>query len=75
MITREGEDGRLGDIQDALQVSIDSPLIELLKQKRYYEGSKEEWESFSKLKAGDMDADGDYDQKDQDIARGLNDSK
>ena len=72
LITREGEDGKLGKIQGALQVVEHSPLIEPLTKGRWYLGAKEEWEEYSKLVAGDMDGDGDYDEKDKEVIEALN---
>ena len=78
MIKRQGEDGEIGPYADALQVSSDSPLVELLKEKGYYEGAAEEWEEFRAehhnpgAVAGDMDADGDYDFADAKKAEELN---
>jgi len=72
LITREGEDGKLGKIQGALQVVENSILVEELTKGRWYEGSKEEWEAYSKAVAGDVDGDGDFDNADQEKIEELN---
>jgi len=74
LITREGENGRLGKIQGAFQVLETSPLVALLTKEgsRWYLGAKEEWEDYSKAVAGDMDGDGDLDQRDRAIIRDMN---
>lgn len=71
-ITRDGEDGKIGPMSDAVQLSVNSPLRTHLEANRYYRGSKEEWEQFTGLVAGDMDADGDHDRKDDTIIKDVN---
>lgn len=73
LITRDGENGKLGSIHAALQVVETSPLIEMLTEGRWYLGAKEEWEAYSKSMAGDLDGDGDYDEDDKALIKLLND--
>lgn len=71
LIQREGEGGKIGNIRDAIQLKVGSPIVRILKKRGYYEGSKQEWEEFTGLVAGDMDGDGDYDAADKKIIRDL----
>lgn len=64
-IKREGEDGKIGPILDALQIVVTSPLRDVLIEKGYYQGAAEEWEEFSHDVAGDVDGDNDYDTTDK----------
>lgn len=71
-IKREGEKGRLGKIKDAAQIAVNSPLRAHLIELGYYEGAKEEWQSFTGLVAGDFDGDGDFDGKDRRTIKEVN---
>lgn len=72
-ILREGEGAGVNrKIKDAAQVLENSPLRSHFLKLGYYEGSREEWESLTKLTAGDMDGDGDLDRKDRKIIADLN---
>ena len=71
LIHREGDNGKIGPIKDAIQVVAGSPIIPILKDRDYYIGAKEEWEDYTGLTAGDMDADGDYDADDRKIIKEL----
>lgn len=71
-VKREGQDGKIGPVFDAVQLSEHSPLIAVLEGQNYYKSSKEEWEKETGLVAGDMDGDGDLDHADRVIIAEVN---
>ena len=81
LITREGEEGKIGPIFDAIQALETSPMIAVLTTAphRYYLGAKEEYETFMhdhqnpNAVAGDVDGDNDRDADDAAKVRELND--
>lgn len=74
LIKREGEDGKIGPLKDALQVAIGSPIAdEYLTNRGYYAGAAEEYEQFmaehgnEDAVAGDVNSDGVRDSEDKEI--------
>jgi hypothetical protein len=77
LIQREGEHGHMGKISDAIQVVEGSPIAAKLlaedSTENYKLGTAEEYAEYTGITAGDVNSDGEVDEKDEEITDEIRD--